>query len=159
MSTIRRRLYGEYMVGKAADWQTFATEFGLDVQTIMPLARKSITQTSQGDWLYLVELWDTDFHEVLRAWKTGLLPLKQWQASQLGQPFVQLRDKAGNRLMDDSETLVGTGKNLLPWIFAMTPQMPDDLTEQQIKTYVVQNNLKDKLKALFDAFEYDDDLI
>lgn len=149
----RIQYYGDYIVGTATNWQTFAGEFDLDTQSLIPIARKSVTQTAQGDWLYLVELWDTDFHEVLRAWKCGLLPLKQWQASQLGQPFIQIRAKDGSRLFDDNGTLVGTGKKALPWVFTLAPAMPDDLTENQIKQYIQANGLKDKLKALFDAYE------
>lgn len=151
------KYYGEYLIGTQSSWQLFATEFGIDVQgELLPKARRSTQQTTQGEWFYLIELWNTDFHMVLRAWKLGLLPFKQWQAQQLGAPIANIKGKDGLPLIENGNIISGRESAILPWVYALEPTMPDDLTPAEILSFIQANNTKNKLIALFNAFEIEE---
>ena len=151
------KYYGDYLVGKQSDWQAFATEFGLVIADLMAVARQSTLKVQPADeWLWLVELWDTDFHQIVRAWKHGILPMKQWQASQMGSPIANIKGKDGLPIIAGGNIIADREAALLQWAYLLEPTMPDDLTPAQIITFITANNTKEKLIALFDAFEYEE---
>jgi hypothetical protein len=130
-----------------------ATELGVDVQTLLPRARRSVEKVN-GEYLWLVEMWDLTFAEEYWAWKAGLYPLKQFQAAQLGSPFLQVRDRKGERILTNAGAIVsGKERAAIQWCRTLDPDMPLTLTIQQALQYIQTNQTNLKIKALFDAFE------
>lgn len=151
------KYYGDYLVGTQSSWVAFANEFGLDVQNdLLPLSRKSASQTTGGEWLYLIELWNNDFHMIVRAWKHGLVPLKQWQARQLGGPIANITGSDGQPIISVGNIIPGREEAAMQWVFSLEPQMPDDLTPAQTLSYISSNNTKQKLIELFNAYEVEE---
>ena len=149
------KYYGSYIVGMQSHWIAMAAKLGVAVATLMPHARRSVTQVA-GEWLWLIELWDLPFYMEYWGWKNGLYPLKQYQAAQLGIAFLQIRDSKGERILTDTGA-IATGKQdaAIVWARTLAPAMPIELTRAQELTYIQTNNITNKIKALFDAFEYE----
>lgn len=92
------KYYGDYVIGKESNWQSFCTKFELDwTNELKPTARKGVSQFETED-VYLIELVQTDERMLYIASKeTGLFVLKQHLVSQLGiDSIYKLRDKKGN---------------------------------------------------------------
>jgi len=148
-----KKYYGDYIVGTQAAWIAFATKTGFNVTSLMNVARRSVTQVS-GNWLWLVEVWDLNFSQLLWCWKNNLYPLKQYQARQLGTKFMYIADKDGNRILNDDLTVVtGMADEAIEWCRVFAPEMAWNLTQAQELAYIQKNNIKAKLQAMFDAFE------
>lgn len=151
---MNKRYLGAYLVGKQSDWQSFATEMGFTVQSLIDRARRSNAQVA-GEYLWLVEVWDLTFSDLLWAWKNNLYPLIQYQAAQLGAPFTEIRGRNGGKILNTQGVIITEmRREAIVWCRALAPDMAHTLTQAQALTYINTNNIDDKLKALFDAFEY-----
>jgi len=92
------KYYGDYIIGKESNWETFCAKYDLDWETeLKPTARKGVNQFESDD-VYLVELNQTDERMLYVASKeTGLFALKQHLSSQLGiDSIYNLKDKSGD---------------------------------------------------------------
>lgn len=149
------KYYGNYLVGKQSDWVSFANEMGFDINNLISKARRSTYQVPViNEYLWLVEVWDLSFSDEYWCWKSGLYPLRQFQAQQLGTPFLNIRDKNNERILDDNGSIVsGKEKGAIEWCRTIIPNMEYNLTQTQALQYIVTNNIQNKLKFLFDAFE------
>jgi hypothetical protein len=145
--------YGDYIIGTQTAWQVFATKTGFNLQSLMDVARRSTYQVN-GNYLWLVEVWDLNFSQLLWCWKNNLYPLKQYQARQLGMKFKDIEDKRGERILTDALAIVeGKEQEAIEWCRVFAPDMSFTLTQAQELQYIATNNIKQKLQALFDAFE------
>lgn len=131
-----KKYYGNYLVGLQSHWVAFAAMMGIDVQTLMPHARRSINQVA-GEYIWLLELWDLTFAEEKWAYDNGIYPLRQFQASQLGIPFNQVRGKDGQRILTDQGALIpGREKQAILWGRTLHPAMPWGQTNAQLLQYM-----------------------
>lgn len=150
-----KRYYGDYIVGTQTAWQAFATKTGINLQNYMDVARRSTIEAQPANvYLYLVEVWDLNFSQLLWAWKNNLYPLKQYQARQLGMKFKDIQDKNGERILTDALAIVaGKEQEAIEWGRVFAPDMSFTLTQAQELQYINNNGIKDKLQAMFNAFE------
>lgn len=144
---------GDYLIGKQSDWLTFAAKTGFTVKNLMDKAKRSINKVG-GEWLWMVELWDLTFSEMLWAWGNRMILLKEYQALQLGRDVKLIEDANGERLLDNSYNIVsGKEDEIITWCRIFEPTMPFGLSQSEELTYITDNNVKNKIKILFDAFK------
>ena len=68
--------------------------------------------------------------------------------------FKDIEDKTGARILTNALAMVaGKEKEAIEWCRVFAPDMSFTLTQAQELTYINNNNIKQKLQAMFDAFE------
>lgn len=82
------KYYGDYILGTEVQWQTFCQNFNMNWNEVKLNARI-------GTDLFLVELFDTNFRKLARAYELGMVCLKQYQASQLGKDLTEFESDDG----------------------------------------------------------------
>lgn len=144
---------GDYLVAKQSDWVALASKMGLTLKTLQDRSKKSINQVD-SEYLYMVEFWDLSFSHMLWAWGSGFVLLKEYQANQLGNGVLLIKDENGERLLDNTGNVVsGKEDEVITWCRIFAPEMPFGITQQQELDYIENNNIKNKIKILFDAFK------